>query len=151
MKPSKDLQKQYEFFDVTADVGFWAFGRTINEAYQNASLAMFEVMTDTKKVNQIINKKITIQSEDKVSLLYDYLEELLFLEETEFLFFSKFDLMIKKSFKDDEISYELNGTIWGEHIDWDKHERRSEVKAVTFHLMDVIEDDLFKVRVILDL
>ena len=57
MKPSKDLQKQYEFFDVTADVGFWAFGRTINEAYQNASLAMFEVMTDTKKVNQIINKK----------------------------------------------------------------------------------------------
>ena len=46
MKPSKDLQKQYEFFDVTADVGFWAFGRTINEAYQNASLAMFEVMTE---------------------------------------------------------------------------------------------------------
>ena len=34
----------------------------------------------------------------------------------------------------------------GEHIDWDKHERRSEVKAVTFHLMDVIEDDLFKVE-----
>lgn len=146
-----DIEKPYEFFDVTADVGFWAYGNTLEDAYQNASLAMFDVMTDTKKVSQSVSKEIKIESEDKVSLLYDYLEELLFLEETELMFFSKFNISIQKITESNESKFELVGTVSGEYIDWNKHERRDEVKAVTFHLMDVIKDDIFKVRVILDL
>ena len=56
-----DIEKPYEFFDVTADVGFWAYGNTLEDAYQNASLAMFDVMTDTKKVSQSVSKEIKIE------------------------------------------------------------------------------------------
>ena len=65
--------------------------------------------------------------------------------------FSKFNISIQKITESNESKFELVGTVSGEYIDWDKHERRDEVKAVTFHLMDVIKDDIFKVRVILDL
>jgi SHS2 domain-containing protein len=150
-KPSEIIKKPYEFFDVTADIGFLAYGETLDDAYQNASLAMFDVMTDTNKVDQTLNKTIKIESEDKVSLLYDYLDELLFLTETELMFFSKFDISINKLENNSENNYILKGTIFGEHINWNKHERRSEVKAVTFHLMNVEKDNIFKVRVVLDL
>ncbi|MDP3034685.1 MAG: archease, partial [Methanobacteriaceae archaeon] len=85
---------KFEFFDVTADAGFWAYGSTLEESYENAGLAMFEIMTDTTKVSPVVKKEFTIESEDKVSLLYDWLEELLFLHDVEFILFSKFKVNI---------------------------------------------------------
>ena len=46
---SKDLK--FEFFDVTADVGYKAYGHSLGNAFENAAIAMFEVITDTSKVN----------------------------------------------------------------------------------------------------
>ncbi len=147
MSFKKDNMIEYEFFDVTADVGFLAYGVSLEEAYENASKAMFNVISNTSNVDPVISKNISIVSEDLISLLYDYLDELLFLSETEFLLFSEFNISITP--EDDE--FKLDGVVKGESINWNKHERGSEVKAVTYHLMDVKEDDICKVRVILDL
>ena len=73
----------YELFDVTADIGFLAYGNTLNEAFENAGLAMFNIISKTDYVESIVSKKIEVFSEDYVSLLYDYLEELFFLHEVE--------------------------------------------------------------------
>lgn len=147
------IAKPYEYFDVTADVGFLAYGNTLNEAYENAGLAMFNVITDTKKIDLKKSFDLAIESEDLVSLLYDYLEELLFLQETEFIFFSKFEVAIEKIDFKSESSYSLKGIAVGEDIDWNKHSHGSEVKAITFHKMYVKELDngSFKVQTILDL
>lgn len=140
--------KKFEFFEVTADTGYWAYGNTIEESFENAGLAMFEVMTNTQNVKPVIKKEITIISEDEVSLLYDWLSELLFLHDTEFIFFSEFKVEITRENDD----YKLYGEVLGEKINYNKHNQANEVKAVTFHLMNIKnENKIYKSRVILDL
>jgi len=142
-----EMRKKFEYFEVTADAGYWAYGSTLEEAFENAALAMFELMTDTKKVSPKKEKKIKIEAEDEISLLHDWLDELLFLMDTEFLFFSKFKVNIRKN-----RLYRLEGKALGDHINPNIHEIRDEVKAVTYHLMDVLrENNHYKVRVIVDL
>lgn len=147
----KNIERKYEFFDVTADIGFWAYGKTLEESFENAGLAMFDVITDIGKVAKTESRTITVESEDKVSLLYDFLEELLIIYELELIMFSNFDVAIsKENILGNEV-YKLEAIATGETIDWNIHERRSEVKAITFHMMDVLCEDICKVRVILDL
>ena len=136
--------KSYEYFDVTADIGFRAYGNSLNEAFENAGVAMFNVITDTADVLPLKEISFEITSEDNVSLLYDYLEELLFYHEVEFMLFGEFHVEI-------EDNYHLNATIKGEGINWEKHERKTEVKAITFHKMDVELTSPVKVQAILDL
>ncbi|MER2013485.1 MAG: archease [Methanobrevibacter sp.] len=139
--------KRFEYFDVTADIGFIAYGNTLNEAFENAGLAIFNIISDTSGIDSKIAKSFEITSEDEVSLLYDYLEELLFYHEIDFMLFSDFSVNISKSDK----GYNLKATINGEAIDWDKHERKSEIKAITFHMMDVKKTEHYELRAIVDL
>ena len=139
--------KRFEYFDVTADIGFIAYGNTLNEAFENAGLAIFNIISDTSGIDSKIAKSFEITSEDEVSLLYDYLEELLFYHEIDFMLFSDFSVNISKTDK----GYNLKATINGEAIDWDKHERKSEIKAITFNMMDVKKTEHYELRAIVDL
>ncbi len=151
-KKTANFRKPYEFFDVTADIGFLAYGDSLNEAFENAGLAMFNIISNTDNVEAIREENIEVFSEDLVSLLYDYLEELLFLHDVEFLLFSDFNINIEKINDTSENQYKLSGTVKGEEINWDKkHIRGSEVKAITFHMMEVKCDKFCTVRAILDL
>ena len=47
---------KFEFFDVTADVGYRAYGKTMNDAFSNAALALFEVMTDTSNIKPLMEQ-----------------------------------------------------------------------------------------------
>ena len=144
----KNMEKPFEFFDVTADIGFYSYGNNLEEVFENAGLAMFNVISNTDDIRPVETKEISVTSEDKISLLYDFLEELLFMHEVEFMLFSQFEVAIKK----DGENYKLDAAIKGEEINWEIHERGEEVKAITFHMMDIVkEDDLYKSSVILDL
>ena len=136
--------KQYEYFDVTADIGFKAYGKTLNEAFENAGLAIFNIISDTSNISPLTEFEFEITSEDEVSLLYDYLEELLFYHEVEFMLFSQFDVVI-----DDNLH--LKAKIKGESINWDKHERKTEIKAITFHEMSVRKANHVELQAIVDL
>ena len=152
---NNESKLKYDYFDVTADIGFYAYGDSLEEAYENAGLAMFNVITDISKVKKDESREFEIVSEDLVSLLYDYLEELLFLQDTEFLFFSGFKVNIEKIVDENSSSlenYKLTCSAYGEEINWDVHTHKSEVKAITFHKMCVKEEDgVFRLRTILDL
>ena len=75
MENNESKSNKYDYFDVTADIGFYAYGNSLDEAYENAGLAMFNVITDISKVKKDESREFEIVSEDLVSLLYDYLEE----------------------------------------------------------------------------
>jgi len=137
---------KYEFFDVTADVGYKAYGETLEESFENAALALFEVITDTAKVKCIMKREISIESEDLFALLFDWLSELIFLHDSEFLVFSKFKVKIVKN----KENYGLNAVVCGEAFDLMIHESREDVKAATYHLMDIKEENGYMVQVILD-
>ena len=139
--------KKYEYFDVTADIGFKAYGNNLNEAFENAGLAIFNIISDTSNISSDISKSFEITSEDEVSLLYDYLEELLFFHEVDFMLFSSFDVEIEKL----DGAFNLKATICGEPIDWQKHERKTEIKAITFHMMDVKKINHYELQAIVDL
>lgn len=136
--------KKYEYFEATADIGLRAYGNDIEEAFENAGLAIFNIISDTSNIAPSIEIEFEVTSEDEVSLLYDYLEELLFYHETEFMLFSQFQVEI-----DEDLH--LKARIKGEGINWDKHERKTEIKAITFHKMAVKKTDSVEVQAIVDL
>jgi len=125
---------KFKFLDITtADIAFEAYGKTLNELFSNAALAMFEVMINTKQIKSKIKKNIELKTEDMKSLLFDWLNELIFYFGSENMAFSKFDVKVdKKKFK-------LKAVCWGEKIDTQRHEIKSEVKATTYHKMEIKE------------
>lgn len=137
---------KYEFFDVTADVGYKAYGKTLEESFENAALALFEVITDTNTIKSTVENKIIIESEDLFALLYDWLSELIFLHDSECLVFSEFKVKITRR----KNNYVLNALVYGEAFDPAIHESREDVKAATYHLMDIKEENGYMVQVILD-
>lgn len=139
--------EKYKFSMHTADAKFKAFGKTLDESFKNAALAMFSLMVDSKEIEAKITKEIYIKADDQKSLLYKWLEELLFLLDTEgFLLKDVRRLTIKSRDK-----FELNARIAGDKVS-DKYELKGEVKAVTYHDMDIKEEEnKVSVRVVLDL
>lgn len=130
----------------TADLLVEAYGSTIGEAFANAALAMFNAITSLKKVEPQISRGIELESEDLVGLLYDFLDELLFINDTENLIFSEIDVYV-----DDE-RVRLRAECRGERFDPAKHESGAVVKAVTFHQMRIEKaDERWRVRVVFDL
>ncbi|QGR18948.1 archease [Stygiolobus azoricus] len=127
------IGKKYEFFDHTADIGIKAYGRDLNEAFENAALAVFEVMTDTSKVEPKESREIEINGMDLENLLYRWIESLLVYYDSELLLFGKFKVKI------DLENLRLNAIAWGEKFNPDKHERRTVVKAMTYHEMSIVK------------
>ena len=136
--------KKYEYFEATADIGLKAYGKDMSQAFENAGLAMFNIITETSDITPLKEIEFEMTSEDETALLYDYLEELLFFHEIEFMLFCEFHVKIDENLH-------LEAKIKGETIDWDKHERKTEIKAITFHEMAVKKTTPFEVRAIVDL
>jgi len=129
----------------TADVCFRAFGSSIEEVFENAALAMFEIIVDTKKVKQELVEKIKIESEDLEALLFDFLSELIYLHDVKNLVFSKFNVKVEKNKK-----YHLFATMEGCKMSGLK--LRGQVKAVTYHLMQIKQEKgIWTAQVILDM
>jgi len=135
-KPDKFAGK-FEFLEHTADVYVRTYGKTIEESYENAALAMFETMTDTDKIAQTQQETIKVEAEDQYALLYNWLEALLVKFETENMLYSKFQII---SWKETAEDFKIEVKIWGEKFDPQKHPQKVAVKAVTYHLMAVIRE-----------
>ena len=142
-------KKRFEFLQHTTDAYIAAYGSTLEEAFENAALAMFEVMTDTNKIEPKIEVKIEAEGFDEYSLLYDWLEKLLISFETTGNLYSKFK--IEKITKTEE-GFKLKGKTWGEPVNPEKHPQRTAVKAVTYHLMEIIrENSSVTIKFLLDI
>lgn len=125
--------KNIKFFSHTADVEFESYGATIEEAFENAALALAMTLTDVKKIKPKAKKKINIESEDLPSLLYDFLEKFLIMLDSENLVFSRFD--VKKISGNGK--FRLDAEAFGEKFDKKRHQSRTLVKAITYHGMKI--------------
>lgn len=141
------MKEKFRFLEgATADVMFDAFGETLEECFSNAAEAMFDVMTDVSEVIPKEKQAFEITSKDEKSLLFDFLNELIYLSDCRRMFFSKFNLKIGKGGS----GFLLKAGCSGESIDPKRHELRTEVKACTYHKMEVRKDGRWKARVLLD-
>jgi len=125
----------FEFHDeiATADVAFEAWGQTIEEMFISAAEATMNVMVaDLEKIERRKSREIEISSEAVDMLLFNLLQEIIFLKDAEQLL-----LRIESV----EIGYDglyfVKAICWGEQIDPGKHELIVDVKAVTLHMFKV--------------
>jgi SHS2 domain-containing protein len=120
---------RYEYLNHTADAKFRAFGKDIEEVFRNSALAMFNILGDTHRVKVTKKQKIKIKSKSYESLLYDFLEELLFLLDTEDFFLHDVkEIRISKNF-------ELEAIVVGD--DYKNYDLKGDIKAVTYNDMSI--------------
>jgi len=112
----------------TADALVRVHGKDLSERFANAAYALFDQITDLRKVKPKGEMKIVLEAESREQLLVDFLQELLFLNDTEDIVFSKFD--VKTDGK------KLEALVWGEKFDEEKHTKRSVVKGITYHKLE---------------
>ncbi len=134
--------KKFIFLEHTADVKFQAFGKNLNEVFENSALALKEVMTKGIKIKTKEKRKIKIEAKDRESLLLNFLEEFLYLLDAENFILSR----IKKvKIKNNELEADIIG---------DKAENykfSNDVKAITYNEMFVKkEGNKFITQVVLD-
>lgn len=118
----------------TADVAYEVYGKTIEELFENAALAVEETMADITMVKPLLSSKFKGQSSKLDDLLLNYLNQLPFLKDAKQMLFSRFDVKINQL---NARRYQLDADFLGEKIDPKKHKLRCDVKAVTRHHLEI--------------
>jgi SHS2 domain-containing protein len=134
----------FEVFDHTADVGIVAHASTLPELFEAAAEGMFSLIVDGASVENRAWVERTVEAADPEGLLVAWLSDLLTLQAAQGF--------VPKVFVVDDISgNRLRATVHGEPVDPDRHKFRLDVKAVTYHQLEVApEDGGWRARVILD-
>lgn len=135
---------RYRDIEHPSDVAFEAYGDTLEELFANAAIATYSFMTDVEDIDEEIEREVEIQSEDLYSLMFDWLDELLFLFESEGLIFNRFDISV------DAEKFNIKGKCKGELFDPSKHEAGIIIKAVTYNMMEIRKNGYWKARVVMD-
>lgn len=120
---------RYETFEHEADIGIRGFGGTVEEAFENAAVALYSVMVDVKAVKPLENETISVSAPELETLLVEWLNALLTLSDIKRMVFSKFEVNIEGT--------TLRGTAWGEALDRSRHEPNVEVKGATYHMLNI--------------
>ena len=138
-------QRRYEVFDHTADVGIHAFGHTLPELFIHAAQGMESLMVAPEQVHESVTREIAVEGHDVVSLMIAWLNELVFLFDTEYLLFRTFEI---GAFTETS----LLGNASGELYDAQRHDLSSAIKAVTWHEAAVERtNEGYKARIIFDI
>ena len=89
--------KKFEFLEHTADIKFRIFGKNQNEIFENSALAISDIMSRGQKIKSKNKKQIKVEGHDKESLLYNFIEELLYLVEAENFITSRAEVTISNN------------------------------------------------------
>jgi len=124
----------FRYLEHTADIGVEVVAPSLRAAFAEAGIALFGIMTDTSDFKPARSIRITATGHDMKSLLYAWLEELIYAFDTSRMVLVRIDV--------EKLSLgppAIEATGWGETFDPARHEPRTGVKAVTYHRMQVEE------------
>jgi protein archease len=133
----------------TADIAFEASGRDLPELFSDTADATMNVMIDNLEAIAPRETREIELSNDKIDmLLFDFLQELIYLKDAERLLLRAPDVQIDEK----EGRYLLKAKAAGELLDVERHQQRADVKAVTLHNFSVEKaNGGWKARVLLDI
>jgi len=127
----------FEYLEHTADIIIRAKGKDLKEAFGQAALGFYGVITNLEQITPDSSKQFTIESEDIQSLFYDFIDQLIFIFDTEY--FISNDIEVTKLEQIDK-KHCLEVSLQGESFLIGKHEQKTEVKAMTYSFMEIGED-----------
>lgn len=121
--------ERYVLIDHTADMMVKAFGNTLEECFGNAAYALFDQTVDLSNISECEETEIRVTGIDDEDRLYSFLAEMLFIEDADNLILKDFDVR----FKGEDVVCRARG----ERLDRSRHRIKSEIKAVTYHMMEI--------------
>jgi len=128
---NKKYQKKFKFLEHTADIKFQAFGKNAEDLFENCALALRDSISQGIKVKENKRKTIKAEGKDYESLLYNFLEEIIYLLDAENFLIVKVEKM-----KIDKLK--LKAVIVGDNAS--DYKFTNSVKAVTYNDMFVKEE-----------
>ena len=138
------MEKDFEIVDHTADVGIIASGSNISQAFANAAKGLFSLITELDDIVESLRRDIELTAPDQKSLLVAWLNELIYLFDTENIVFKRFDVTKLNN-------THLKASSYGEKVDSSKHRLKTGVKAATYHTLKIDKDDGYRVQVLFDI
>lgn len=132
--------QRFELLEHTADTGLIAYGYDLAEAFANAAYGLFSIMAEPDGVREVESRTVMVSAEDVEGLLFNWLNELIYVFEVENRLLKRFDIT-----EFDE--RQLKAVCWGEKYNPSRHKLKLGVKSATYHMLKV---DKNKVRVIFD-
>ena len=112
-----------ERFPHGADIGIRGIGRTREEAFEQAALALTSIVTDPDCVREARAVEIACEAPDDGLLLVDWLNALIYRMAVDRLLFARFAVRIE--------GQRLSATAWGEPVDRARHTPAVEPKGAT--------------------
>ncbi len=137
-------EEKIKYIEHPSDVGFEVYGDTLEELYANAAIAMYSLITDVDEIEADVERAIELKAEDFLSLMFDWLDELIFLFDSESLVMNKFDITVN------ETNFSISGNCKGGKFNPSKHVSGIIIKAVTYNMMQIKSNEVWKARVVLD-
>ncbi|MCH7928397.1 MAG: archease [Candidatus Dadabacteria bacterium] len=122
------MDKIYELIDHTADLSIKVYGKDLEELLKNSSAAMMDVICDLNTIELKNQYSVSSSGNSEEELLVNLLQELLYLHEVKKLLFCKFEFKINDNIKNREVE----GNVWGEEIDFSRHDLLNDIKGVTY-------------------
>lgn len=122
------MDKIYELIDHTADLSIKVYGKDLEELLNNCSAAMMDVICDLNTIELKNQYSVSSSGNSEEELLVNLLQELLYLHEVKKLLFCKFEFKINDNIKNREVE----GNVWGEEIDFSRHDLLNDIKGVTY-------------------
>jgi SHS2 domain-containing protein len=120
------MRQPFEIIAHPADVGFLAYGGTLEELFANAALAMMSLACELEAVRQTLSRAIEVTAADWESLLFAWLAEILGAADGEQMVFCRADVKALSSNR-------AAGIVYGEKFDKTRHRAGTYIKAVTLH------------------
>ncbi len=138
--------KRFEFLEHTADVIVKGYGDSLAEAFEATAEGMFAVITDLSKIERQREISLEVESIDREGLLVAFLSKLIYIHEVE-------QFIMKDCTVTFENENKLKAVIRGATFNEQKHEYGMNVKAVSYHMLNITEgsnNHPYCVQVLLD-
>lgn len=125
----------YRYLEHMTDAVIEAYGSSLEEAFENAAKGLNDTMIDLADVTAKEEIRISAHGDDLYSLLFDWLDKVMLLLVADGFVMSEFKVMISKN-----QGYSLEATAKGEKLDLNRHRYKVEIKAVTYHEMQIHQE-----------
>ena len=135
-----------QYLEHATDAFILVTAPSLTDAFTLAGQSVVDTTLDKKTIEEKEQRTLKVSGKDLSYLLFNWLEEVNYQLITEGFAIARFSLDISKN-----STYELKSTIFGEPIDLKKHHFKVEIKAPTFHMMEIKQNGQVTMRFLLDL
>ncbi|MCU0595362.1 MAG: archease [Desulfobacterota bacterium] len=124
------MSGRFELVDHTGDLGVRVFGGSLPQLFEQAAQALSSILTDPETIRISETRKFLLEAKTDEELLITWLNELVYLFDTEGLLFKNYNVL---SVHD----HHLEALAQGESYDEGRHPIKTTVKAATYHQLKI--------------